>query len=178
MTVPKAEPSAGAVPGSGQAGDTGQVLSPQHRTHPRRLFMAPRKGWTTFMSSVVNSRGWRRRLSGLRSVISAITSSNSSLNRYCMHFYYVIFWSKAIKNMAFVVYSTRKCALYWFLCVYLRVLFILCYLFHENEDTENPMWFFYCSEKYPSSLYFEPPRRMTSHIPIFLSYILVSGVPV
>lgn len=111
-------------------------------TDPGLLSMPPGKRWTTFMGSSVNSRRRGRRLSRLRSVISAITSSDSSLNRYCVHFYDIIFWTTTIKNMTFIVHSTRKRVLYWFLCVYLRILFILCYLFNENEDTENPMCFF------------------------------------
>lgn len=146
-------------------------------TAPGLLWMAPWKCWTTFMSLFVNSRRWGRKLSGLRSVISAITCSDSSLNRYFMHFYYIIFWSTAIKSMTFIVHSTRKCVSYWFLCVYLRILFILLSFQWKWRYRESNV-LLYCSEKYPSSLYFEPSQRMTSHIPIFFSHILVWNVSV
>lgn len=127
-------------------------------TAPGLLGMAAWTCWTTFMSSFVNSRRWGRKLSGLRSVISAITCSDSSLNRYFMHFYYIIFWSTAIKSMTFIVHYTTKCVSYWFLCVYLRILFILCYLFNENEDTENPMCCFTAVKNTPH-LYILNPHR-------------------
>lgn len=63
------------------------------------------------------------------------------------------------------------------LCVYHRILLILCNLFNENEATEKPVCFFTAVKNTPY-LYIELSRRMTPHIPIFLSHVLDWNVSV
>jgi len=84
------QPRSGTVLGSGQARAAAQVLNPRNLYLPGASLNGSMEMLNNLQELVCKFQTMGQK-TGLRSEISAIMSSDSSWNRHCMHFYYIIF---------------------------------------------------------------------------------------